>query len=41
IITKYLGPPSKNRKPNFLKTSEYPTGLEFDIPYYEYGFAIE
>ncbi|CAI2187860.1 3759_t:CDS:2 [Funneliformis geosporum] len=30
-----------DRKPNFLKTSEYPTGLELDIPYYEYGFAIE
>ncbi|CAI2188097.1 6201_t:CDS:2 [Funneliformis geosporum] len=41
IVTKYLGPPSKDRKPNFLKTSEYPTGLELDIPYYEYGFAIE
>ncbi|CAB4405247.1 unnamed protein product [Rhizophagus irregularis] len=41
ILTKYLGPPSLIRKPNFLKTSECPTGLEFDIYYPEYGFAIE
>ncbi|CAJ0630582.1 3469_t:CDS:2 [Entrophospora sp. SA101] len=41
IVTKYLGPPSKNRRPDFLKTSEYPKGLELDIPYYDYGFAIE
>ncbi|CAI2191799.1 1933_t:CDS:2, partial [Funneliformis geosporum] len=33
--------PSKNRRPGFLKISEYPKGLELDIPYYEYGFAIE
>ncbi|GBB89271.1 hypothetical protein RclHR1_15970005 [Rhizophagus clarus] len=41
IISKYLGPPSKNRKPDFLKTLEHPRGLELDIPYYHYGFAIE
>ncbi|RGB31831.1 hypothetical protein C1646_744199 [Rhizophagus diaphanus] len=41
ILTKYLGPPSLIRKPNFLKTSECPTGLELDIYYPEYGFAIE
>ncbi|RHZ88067.1 hypothetical protein Glove_26g293 [Diversispora epigaea] len=41
IIIKYLGPPSENRKLDFLKTSEYPTGLQLDIPYYDYGFAIE
>ncbi|RHZ61738.1 hypothetical protein Glove_346g120 [Diversispora epigaea] len=41
IVSKYLGGPSKNRKPDFLKTSEYPTGLQLDIPYYHYGFAIE
>ena len=42
IVTKYLGKsPSKNRKPNFLKTPEHPTGLELDIPYYNLGFAIE
>jgi len=41
IVTKYLGEPSKNRRPNFLKTPEYPKGLELDIPYYDYGFAIE
>ncbi|RIA98510.1 hypothetical protein C1645_870599 [Glomus cerebriforme] len=32
---------SKNRKPDFLKTLEHPRGLELDIPYYHYGFAIE
>ncbi|CAG8800674.1 21338_t:CDS:2, partial [Gigaspora margarita] len=26
---------------NFLKTPEYPKGLELDIPYYNYGFVIE
>ncbi|CAI2179727.1 17403_t:CDS:2 [Funneliformis geosporum] len=41
IISKYLGPPSKNRKPDFLKTLEHPRGLELDIPYYHYDFAIE
>ncbi|CAH1767693.1 11417_t:CDS:2 [Entrophospora sp. SA101] len=41
IVTKYLGPPSENRWPDFLRTPEYPNGLELDIPYYNYGFAIE
>ncbi|CAI2176506.1 4169_t:CDS:2 [Funneliformis geosporum] len=41
ILTKYLGPPSLIRKPNFLKTPECPTGLELDIYYPEYDFAIE
>jgi len=41
IASKYLGTPSENRKPDVLKTSEYPTGLQLDIPYYDYGFAIE
>ncbi|RGB42492.1 hypothetical protein C1646_750996 [Rhizophagus diaphanus] len=41
VITKYLGPPSANRWPDFLKTSEHPRGLELDIPYYYYSFAIE
>ncbi|RHZ54588.1 hypothetical protein Glove_426g48 [Diversispora epigaea] len=41
IVTNYLGPPSTIRKPDFLKTPEYPKGLELDIPYYEFGFAIE
>ncbi|CAG8803740.1 3601_t:CDS:2, partial [Racocetra persica] len=41
IVSKYLGPPSENRWPGFLKTSKYPTDLELDIPYYYYGFAIE
>ncbi|CAG8801572.1 6559_t:CDS:2, partial [Racocetra persica] len=41
IITKYLDSPSPIHKPDFLKTPEYPTGLELDILYYDYGFAIE
>ncbi|CAG8821150.1 45144_t:CDS:2 [Gigaspora margarita] len=41
IISKYLGLPSENRKPDFLKTPEHPVGLELDIPYYDYSFAIE
>ncbi|KAF0510057.1 hypothetical protein F8M41_018517 [Gigaspora margarita] len=41
IISKYLGPPSKIRRPNFLKISEYPFGLELDIYYPEYSFAIK
>ena len=41
ISTKYLGPPLLICKPNFLKTPECPTGLELDIYYPEYGFAIE
>ncbi|CAB5188851.1 unnamed protein product [Rhizophagus irregularis] len=41
ILTKYLGSPSLIRRPDFLKTQEYPNGVELDIPYYEYGFAIE
>ncbi|CAG8714312.1 2685_t:CDS:2, partial [Scutellospora calospora] len=40
ILTEYLGPPSLILKPNFLKTPECPTGLELDIYYSEYGFAI-
>nr|CAG8482683.1 12463_t:CDS:2 [Entrophospora candida] len=40
-VTKYLGLPSKICRPNFLKTSKYPTGLELDIYYPQYGFAIE
>ncbi|RHZ45683.1 hypothetical protein Glove_661g7 [Diversispora epigaea] len=41
IISKFLGKPSNIRRPNFLKTSKYPVGLELDIYYPEYGFAIE
>jgi hypothetical protein len=42
IITKYLGSPSsKNRRPDFLKTSKHPSGLELDIYYPQYGLAIE
>ncbi|CAG8745110.1 37793_t:CDS:2 [Gigaspora margarita] len=38
IVTKYLGYHQKIRRPDFLKTLEYPNGLELDI---YYGFAIE
>ncbi|CAG8828757.1 19794_t:CDS:2, partial [Cetraspora pellucida] len=38
-ITKILGPPSDIRRPDFLKTPEYPRGLEFDIYYPQYGFC--
>ncbi|CAG8766042.1 35370_t:CDS:2 [Gigaspora margarita] len=31
ILTKYLGPPSENRKPNFLKTSEHSMGLQLEF----------
>jgi len=41
IVAKYLGLPSENRRPDFLKIPEHPKGLELDIPYYKYGFAIE
>ncbi|RGB40859.1 hypothetical protein C1646_752838 [Rhizophagus diaphanus] len=40
IVSKYLGPPSKIRRLDFLKTPKYYQGLELDIPYYDYGFAI-
>ncbi|RHZ66588.1 hypothetical protein Glove_306g13 [Diversispora epigaea] len=40
-VSKYLGEPSKNRKPDFLKTSKHPSGLELDIYYPQYGLAIE
>ena len=41
VITNILGPPSSICRPDFLKIPEHPKGLELDIPYYEYGFAIE
>ncbi|RHZ78655.1 hypothetical protein Glove_158g12 [Diversispora epigaea] len=42
IVTKLLGsPPSKNRRPDFLKTSKHPSGLELNIYYPQYGLAIE
>ncbi|CAG8601186.1 979_t:CDS:2, partial [Racocetra persica] len=41
VITKILGPPSVICKPNFLKTPEYLRGLELDIYYPQYRFAIE
>jgi hypothetical protein len=41
ILTKYLGSPSLIRRPRFLKTQEYPIGLELNIFYPQYGNAIE
>ncbi|CAG8814779.1 13169_t:CDS:1, partial [Racocetra fulgida] len=41
IISKYLGPPSNIRQPDFLKTFEHPRGLQLDIYYPEYRFAIK
>ena len=41
IATKLLGPPSNIRRPDFLKTPDHPLGLELDIHYPQYGFAIE
>ncbi|PKY62730.1 hypothetical protein RhiirA4_489758 [Rhizophagus irregularis] len=38
VITNILGSPSSIRRP---KTSEHPRGLELDIYYPQYGFAIE
>src|SRR5438876_825201 len=38
IVSEYLG---ENRKPDFLKTSKRPSGLELDIYYPQYGLAIE
>ncbi|RHZ65095.1 hypothetical protein Glove_319g25 [Diversispora epigaea] len=39
IVSKYLGPPSEDRWPDFLKTSEHPSGLQLDIPCYDYARA--
>ncbi|RHZ84175.1 hypothetical protein Glove_85g29 [Diversispora epigaea] len=41
IVTNLLGKPSEIRRPDFLKTDKYPKGLELDIYYPQYGFAIE
>jgi len=41
VITNIFGLPSSIRRPDFSKTSEYPRGLELDIYYPQYGFAIE
>ncbi|CAB5217271.1 unnamed protein product [Rhizophagus irregularis] len=41
IVTNYLGPPSENCWPDFLKTPKYSRGLQLDIFYPKYGFAIE
>ncbi|CAI2178367.1 19948_t:CDS:2 [Funneliformis geosporum] len=39
--TQWELPPSENFWPDFLKTSKYSRGLQLDIFYQEYGFAIE
>ncbi|CAI2197287.1 17503_t:CDS:2, partial [Funneliformis geosporum] len=41
IVSKYLGPPSKIRQPDFLKTPKHPSGLHLDIYYPQYSLAIE
>jgi hypothetical protein len=41
VITNILSPPSSIRQPDFLKTSKHSQGLELDIYYPQYGFAIE
>ncbi|CAG8536436.1 13914_t:CDS:2 [Gigaspora margarita] len=42
IVTELLDtPPSEKHRPDFLKTDKHPTGLELDLPYYDFGFAIE
>ena len=40
-VAKSLDPPSSIRRPEFLKTPEHPQGLELDIYYPQYRFAIE
>ncbi|CAG8791437.1 15354_t:CDS:2, partial [Racocetra fulgida] len=37
----YNGPPSDIRRPDFLKTPNHLLGLELNIYYPQYGFAIE
>ncbi|GBC30768.1 hypothetical protein GLOIN_2v1846539 [Rhizophagus irregularis DAOM 181602=DAOM 197198] len=41
IVSKYLGPSSGIRRPDFLKIPKHPKGLELDIYYPEHDFAIE
>ncbi|CAI2195595.1 7781_t:CDS:2, partial [Funneliformis geosporum] len=41
IVMKLLGLPSDIHRPYFLKTYDHPLGLELDIYYPQYGFAIE
>ncbi|CAG8505819.1 12447_t:CDS:2 [Cetraspora pellucida] len=41
IITNILGPLSGIYRPDFLKTLEYPQGLELDIYYPQHRLAIE
>ena len=41
IVTNYLGPPSENCWPDFLKTPKYSRGLQLNIFYLEHSFVIE
>ncbi|RHZ69491.1 hypothetical protein Glove_283g91 [Diversispora epigaea] len=41
VVTKLLGSPFDIRRPDFLKTPGHLLGLELDIYYPQYGFAIE
>ncbi len=41
ILTRLLGPPSVQRRPAFTRTPDTPVGLELDIYYPQYGFAVE
>ncbi|CAJ0911568.1 8618_t:CDS:2, partial [Entrophospora sp. SA101] len=41
IVMKLLGPPSDIRRPYFLKTPDHPLGLELDVYYPQYDFAVE
>jgi hypothetical protein len=40
-MSKYLGSPSKIRRPDFFKTLDYPTGLKLNIYYPQYGFTTK
>ncbi|RHZ76549.1 hypothetical protein Glove_196g6 [Diversispora epigaea] len=40
-LLKYIGTPSKIRRPYFLKISKYLYGSELDIYYPQYSFSIE
>ncbi|CAJ0904375.1 11280_t:CDS:2 [Entrophospora sp. SA101] len=41
IVMKLLHPPSDIRRPYFLKTPDHPLGLELDVYYPRYDFAVE
>ncbi|PKY40492.1 hypothetical protein RhiirA4_453867 [Rhizophagus irregularis] len=41
VITNIFVPPFSICRPDFLKITKYPRGLELDIYYLQYGFTIE